>query len=848
MNISKLARGSEAYYLDAVAGGSEDLRPPGREVEGTWAGTGAEGLGLAGHVGPDDLRAVLAGADPRSGEVLGTHRERVRVAGFDLTLAAPKSASVLFALGSPEIASVVAAAHAAAVAAALGYVERCAARARRRQGGEVRTIPVRGLVGAAFLHRTSRAADPHLHTHVVVANLVEGADGSWSALHARGLYTHGLTTSYLYHSALRHELRVRLGARFTPVVNGVAQVAGIEEELLRAFSRRRREVEAAVASWGSSGRRAMRVAAVMTRAPKDRGASLEELRARWRDTAGNRAVPFILAAPSFFSTPPAPLTTLPDRTAGPSPLGEPRGSLGAEPSASDIEAALLGPGGTAWGGAFGRRSLLRAVCQAWPEGAPVEQVERVADGFARDAGVVSRSLGGRVGVWTTAREVASERRLLALAGPGAARVQGMVAEPGLAAMDALHGMSQALRREGQDVVALAGSDEHARMLEAGTGLRAVAPGDAGGADVVVAFPASGFAPTFLAELAGGPVGGSRLVLLDERSAWDRAGLMAGLRERGAVHCPPQAERAIASAVAEVGLPGDSAVVLATSAPRLREEMLQAWVRSVEAGAPATMVVQGRQLALEVNALARESLAERGLGGEVLRRDAAGELATGDTVLARWGTGRFGLGVGTTATVVGIDARRDALELRTQGEIGASVFVPIRSLEAGQVVAAWALDAPDARRLRPGRALVLGGRAASGLEPGGERCYFALWDRDEALLGRGPRQAVLARAAEVALPSYLEDAIGPCPASGAVRERWHRLSGEVMAYRERWDVRDRSGVLGPGPAAPSREQAMERRVLEIQLSAARGRRRELAREAPARAIGDAGRLPGPSLEL
>jgi hypothetical protein len=58
-------------------------------------------------------------------------------------------------------------------------------------------------VAAAFTHRTSRAGDPQLHTHVLVANVAKGEDGVWSAPDARRLYGHSRTAGFLYQGALR---------------------------------------------------------------------------------------------------------------------------------------------------------------------------------------------------------------------------------------------------------------------------------------------------------------------------------------------------------------------------------------------------------------------------------------------------------------------------------------------------------------------------------------------------------------------------------------------------------------------------------------------------------------------
>src|SRR3954469_13849884 len=184
LSIGKLAVGQADYYLEqahgsvthagAVRSGVEDYYLGGPEAPGAWIGDGARPLGLVGQVDAGRLDRVLAGQHPASGEVLGRVL-RERVPGFDLTFSAPKSVSVLFGTGDAELRGAIRDAHDRAVGEALEYLERAAIATRRGPGG-LRVIPGRGLIGAAFRHRTSRAGDPQLHSHVLVANLVLGAD------------------------------------------------------------------------------------------------------------------------------------------------------------------------------------------------------------------------------------------------------------------------------------------------------------------------------------------------------------------------------------------------------------------------------------------------------------------------------------------------------------------------------------------------------------------------------------------------------------------------------------------------------------------------------------------------
>ena len=219
LSIGKIAVGQADYYLEqargsttrtrAVSSGVEDYYLEGPEPDGEWMGDGSALLGLHGQGDGDELHRVLAGEHPASGVPLGRWTSS-RVPGFDLTFSAPKSVSVLFGIGDEPMRRAIQAAHGLAVADAFGYMERQAAVTRRGAGG-IHRIPGRGLVAAAFRHRTSRVGDPQLHTHVLVANLTLGADGRWSALDGRGIYAHAKTAGYVYEARLRAELTRELG-------------------------------------------------------------------------------------------------------------------------------------------------------------------------------------------------------------------------------------------------------------------------------------------------------------------------------------------------------------------------------------------------------------------------------------------------------------------------------------------------------------------------------------------------------------------------------------------------------------------------------------------------------------
>ena len=281
LTIGKLGRGQEAYYLDKVAEGAEDYYTGKGEADGLWIGDAAEELGLHGKVGPDQLKAMLTARNPADGEPLLGMRgvpSKGAVPGFDLTFSAPKSVSLLWALGGPVPAAEVSHAHQRSVEAALDYMQREACWTRRGAGG-AEFVKGNGYLAAAFRHRSSRAGDPQLHTHVLIANATKGPDGRWTRLYHPAIYAHAKTAGYIYEAQLRHELSQSLGVRWQEVRNGIAEIEGFADSHLREFSTRRTQILEAAGPDASA--RARQVANLTTRTAKEPGLSRETLRQRW---------------------------------------------------------------------------------------------------------------------------------------------------------------------------------------------------------------------------------------------------------------------------------------------------------------------------------------------------------------------------------------------------------------------------------------------------------------------------------------------------------------------------------------------------------------------------------------
>lgn len=274
---------SERYYLDKVAKGREDYYAGRGEMPGRWAGSGVDLLmETDNEVSGEQFAAILQGKSPATGEPLGHASER-SVHGFDVTFRAPKSVSLLFGVGEPGVAAAAREAHELAVDEALGYLEREACWTRRGKGGKEH-LRGDGFVAAAFRHRTSRAGDPMLHTHVVIANMTR-AESKWTALDARHLYRHAKTAGYLYQAALRLQLTQTLGVDWELVRNGTADIVGVPRTVIEHFSQRRAEILEYMAERGEHSAKAAQVATLQTRQPKQDDIPIDRLRADWRARA-----------------------------------------------------------------------------------------------------------------------------------------------------------------------------------------------------------------------------------------------------------------------------------------------------------------------------------------------------------------------------------------------------------------------------------------------------------------------------------------------------------------------------------------------------------------------------------
>lgn len=250
--------GLTAYYT--VEG-----NPPGR-----WLGRGLDGIEREhGSVitSSDAVNVWQHFRNPSTGAIMGRPRRDARsvkndnqladstkqtkrdLSGFDLTFTVPKDVSILWALGDANLQRSIAEAHHAALDAAVTYMEGNIAQTRAGHGGAV-AVPIKGLVAGGWDHWDNREGEPHLHTHLLLANRVQRAsDGKWVTLDSRALFNNAVHVSELHQNLLMDELTRRLGIEWEERTRGttravVPDIKGMPASLRAEFSSRDAQVRA----------------------------------------------------------------------------------------------------------------------------------------------------------------------------------------------------------------------------------------------------------------------------------------------------------------------------------------------------------------------------------------------------------------------------------------------------------------------------------------------------------------------------------------------------------------------------------------------------------------------------
>jgi conjugative relaxase-like TrwC/TraI family protein len=243
---------AKRYFGEHLAVGEYYMQ--GQQVRGQWYGKGAADLGLSGVANVEQFERLCDNLHPQTGQRLtmrqkttrsnvdadGAEHERAnRRVFYDFTISPPKSVSIAALVGNDRR---IVEAHERAVTMALEQLQAFAS-TRVRKDGQSTDRTTGNIVAATFRHDTSRALDPHLHTHCIVFNATyDSVECRWKALQNHDmLVAQKFIENVYYHELARslQEFGYEVGSRNF----GDFQIKGISKELRDLFSKRHRQID-----------------------------------------------------------------------------------------------------------------------------------------------------------------------------------------------------------------------------------------------------------------------------------------------------------------------------------------------------------------------------------------------------------------------------------------------------------------------------------------------------------------------------------------------------------------------------------------------------------------------------
>ena len=234
--------GAETYFDEHLS--HNDYYTQAETEHGHWIGAGAERLGLqpGGVVTRETFLKLCDNQHPETDEQLTPQHFRERRIYFDFVCSPPKSVSILaVTMNDWRIIE----AHKEAAGIALRELEQFAATRIRKGGVEEGDRVTGNLVGAAFLHTSSRALDPQLHTHFVLFNCTwDKTERRWKALQTGDMFGAINYGTAVYRNELAKRLH-QLG--YSTRRTGTAfEIEGVEAKFIERFSKRSQQRDMAV--------------------------------------------------------------------------------------------------------------------------------------------------------------------------------------------------------------------------------------------------------------------------------------------------------------------------------------------------------------------------------------------------------------------------------------------------------------------------------------------------------------------------------------------------------------------------------------------------------------------------
>lgn len=277
---STSAAHAKAYFTEALS--KSDYYINNQELAGVWQGHLADRLGIRGLTDKETFFALCENRNPVTHERLTPRKKDARRVGYDINFHCPKSVSILHALSDDGH---ILQAFQASVTETMHAIE-ADSKTRVRQGGANGERATGELIWGHFVHQTARPVggfmpDPHLHSHCFVFN------ATWDAIEGRikaGEFADIKRDMPFYQAQFHMRLANKLAELGYKVrqTSKAFEIEGVPQNVIDLFSKRTDEIGRVAKEKGITDPAELAELGARTRAAKDKGATMEELRAAWQ--------------------------------------------------------------------------------------------------------------------------------------------------------------------------------------------------------------------------------------------------------------------------------------------------------------------------------------------------------------------------------------------------------------------------------------------------------------------------------------------------------------------------------------------------------------------------------------
>lgn len=277
---SNSAGHAKAYFAEAL--NKEDYYLDDQELKGRMQGKLAERLGISGPVNKEVFHNLCDNINPLTGQSLTPNTRENRITGYDISFSCPKSVSILHGLSNDDH---ILTAFQESVRQTMQDIERDS-KTRVRQKGVYDDRNTGELMWSEFVHQTARPLDgslpdPQLHAHCFVHN------ATWDEAEQKikaARFTDIKRDMPLYQEIFFKRLSDKLmdGGYQIRRTDKSFEIDGVPPRVIDLFSKRSEEINRFAKEKGISAPDELSELGARTRAKKQRGHSMAELKENWR--------------------------------------------------------------------------------------------------------------------------------------------------------------------------------------------------------------------------------------------------------------------------------------------------------------------------------------------------------------------------------------------------------------------------------------------------------------------------------------------------------------------------------------------------------------------------------------